>query len=429
MPDANNKFEIVKQQASTSFFTKKAAKKLLFAGGVGTEIATTPNKQKFFASFFQKRSSSFSSQTKRDHLLAAIAAMLPALQAEAVSADADAAFPQPSFDRLIATGLLTATLPVAQGGLGFGEGAEGAQALLHLFMLLGQGSLAVARLYEAHVNALQLVLRYGAPKLAARVAADAANGHLFALWVTDPHGAALAAKPAGDGYVLEGAKAFCSGAGIATRALITAGTEAGTRMLIVALEPDSRVLPSEIKLSGMRAAITGSMAFTGMAVAPEDFLGAPGDYLREPVFSAGAWRGSAAALGGLVALAELHRGEILKRGRDQDPHQRARFGQLMIAHETARLWMQGAARRACLEDGKPEAIVAYVNLARLAVETACLDAMRLTQRSLGLGAFIAGHPAERLCRDLATYLRQPAPDETLDVAARYYFTQTVQVLK
>jgi hypothetical protein len=47
--------------------------------------------------------------------------------------------------------------------------------------------------------------------------------------------------------------------------------------------------------------------------------------------------------------------------------------------------------------------------------------MRHTQRSLGLGAFIAGHPAERLCRDLATYLRQPAPDEVLDVAAAYYF--------
>jgi hypothetical protein len=47
--------------------------------------------------------------------------------------------------------------------------------------------------------------------------------------------------------------------------------------------------------------------------------------------------------------------------------------------------------------------------------------MRLTQRGLGLGAFMAGHPAERICRDLATYLRQPAPDETLVKAADHYF--------
>jgi hypothetical protein len=94
----------------------------------------------------------------------------------------------------------------------------------------------------------------------------------------------------------------------------------------------------------------------------------------------------------------------------------------LIAHETARLWLVQAARRACLEDGPAAEIVAYVNLARLAVEAACLDGMRLTQRGLGLGAFIAGHPVERICRDLAVFLRQPAPDETLDKAAAYFFS-------
>jgi alkylation response protein AidB-like acyl-CoA dehydrogenase len=360
--------------------------------------------------------------------LTAVAALVPALQADAVAADADAAFPATSFARLIECGLLTATLPVGRGGLGLGEGEDGAAGLLRLFMLLGQGSLAVARLYEAHVNALQLVLRYGRAPLAAQVAADAAAGHLFALWVTDPPGAALAARPDGGGYVLEGSKLFCSGAGIATRALITAETETGRRMLVVSLEPGQRVLPAAIRLSGMRAAVTGGMAFSGMAVAADAFVGEAGDYLREPVFSAGAWRGSAAALGGLAALVELHRTELLQRGRERDGPQRARFGQMMIAYETARLWMEGAARRACLEDAPAAEIVAYVNLARLAVEAACLDGMRLAQRALGLGAFVAGHRAELVCRDLATYLRQPAPDETLDVAAGYYFGQAVRVL-
>jgi alkylation response protein AidB-like acyl-CoA dehydrogenase len=152
-----------------------------------------------------------------------------------------------------------------------------------------------------------------------------------------------------------------------------------------------------------------------------DFLGAPGDYLREPVFSAGAWRSSAGAFGGLTALVKLYRAELRARERDADPSQRARFGQLLIAHETARLWLVQAARHACLEDQPASEIVAYVNLARLAIEAAGLDAMRLTQRGLGLGAFIVGHPAERICRDLAVFLRQPAPDETLDKAAAHYF--------
>jgi alkylation response protein AidB-like acyl-CoA dehydrogenase len=353
-------------------------------------------------------------------LLRDIEALLPALQKHAVHLDEAAAFPHEEFIILRERGLLTASVTQGRGGAGFGYGKTGALALLRLFVLLGQASLPIARLYEAHVNALQLIERYGAARLADEAARDAAAGHLFALWVTDSR-TPVVLTPRGAGFVLEGGKAFCSGAGVATRALITAATESGTRMLVVRLEAGVRVLPSPVKLAGMRAAITGSVDFSGMDVAAEALLGREGDYLREPVFSAGAWRGSACALGGLSALLDLHRGEMRCRQRDADPHQRARFGQLLIAHETASLWVGKAALRGCLEDGPAEEIVAYVNLARIAVEAACLDGLRLTQRSLGLNAFIAGSPAELLCRDLATYLRQPAPDETLDKAAEYYF--------
>ncbi len=37
----------------------------------------------------------------------------------------------------------------------------------------------------------------------------------------------------------------------------------------------------------------------------------------------------------------------------------------------------------------------------------------LAQRSIGLAGFLESHPLERLMRDLATYLRQPAPDFAL----------------
>jgi alkylation response protein AidB-like acyl-CoA dehydrogenase len=352
-------------------------------------------------------------------LLGAVKAMMPALRHQA--ADDEAAFPAKSFDLLRQAGLLRATLPDELGGLGFGYGAGGATALLHLLQSLGEASLPVARLYEAHVNALQLICRYGGNALVHRCAQDAVAGELFALWVTDPAQNALALQTVGNGLTLTGRKEFCSGAGSATRALVTAATATGIQMLIISVASGERVLPSAITLSGMRAAITGSMDLSGVAVLADALLGAEGDYLREPVFSAGAWRSAAAALGGLTALVKFHRDEMLRRGRAQNPHQQARFGALLIAYETARLWMGEAALRGCLEDDGAEAIVAYINLARLAVETACLDAMRLSQRSLGLGAFIAGHPVERICRDLATYLRQPAPDETLAKAATHYF--------
>jgi alkylation response protein AidB-like acyl-CoA dehydrogenase len=61
--------------------------------------------------------------------------------------------------------------------------------------------------------------------------------------------------------------------------------------------------------------------------------------------------------------------------------------------------------------------VSYVDLARGAVERAALDVMELANRSVGLQAFMASHPIERLVRDLATYLRQPAPDRALVAGA------------
>jgi alkylation response protein AidB-like acyl-CoA dehydrogenase len=84
--------------------------------------------------------------------------------------------------------------------------------------------------------------------------------------------------------------------------------------------------------------------------------------------------------------------------------------------EGARLWVEEAGRRA--ESGAGDA-AAYTNLARGAVERAALDLLELAQRSVGLQAFMQAHPLDRLCRDLATYLRQPGPDGALAAGAAH----------
>ena len=50
-------------------------------------------------------------------------------------------------------------------------------------------------------------------------------------------------------------------------------------------------------------------------------------------------------------------------------------------------------------------------------ERAALDVTEAVHRGLGLGAFLRPHPVERVARDLATYLRQPAPDGAMADAA------------
>jgi alkylation response protein AidB-like acyl-CoA dehydrogenase len=334
----------------------------------------------------------------------AVADLIPAMQRRAEALDRDAAFPTEDIAALRHAGALSPPLPI--------QGTGTAEDLATLLALVGQGNLSVGRILEAHINALHLIARYGTPR---------DDGRLYALWVTDPPSNELRMHRTGDRIRLTGGKRFCSAAGHATGAVVTAADEAGqARLLVLPLGIGETTSPLPSPLQGMRAAVTGAVDFTNCEVSADALLGQPGDYLREPDFSAGAWRGSAVALGGLIALIDHAIAQLRTAGRLDTPHTQARLGQAVIARETSRLFVSAAARIA--EDPAADTghRVATVGLARIAVETACLDAMRLIQRSLGLSSFRQGTPIERICRDLSTYLRQPAPDEVLTEAAIWF---------
>ena len=337
--------------------------------------------------------------------------------ARAAAEDRDGGFPAADVAGLAAAGLLAAPIPVREGG-GLGE-EPGAADLLAVLREVGAGSLALGRLYEGHVNALQLVARYGTADQRARLFADARAGHLFGVWNTEPPVNGLAMARDGDGLRLQGVKTYASGAGRVTRALVTAREAPGDppTMLLVPLEPGTRFDLSAWCAQGMRASATGTLDFSGLEIAADAVLGRPDDYHREPHFSGGAWRFAAVQLGGIEAVFDAWRGHVTATGRAGDPHQLARLGEGAIAVETARLWVERAA--ALVSGGELDAArtVAFVNLARLAVERAGLDVLERAQRSVGLAGFLREHPLERLSRDLATYLRQPAPDRALVTAA------------
>ena len=355
-------------------------------------------------------------------LAAEVGAMAGAMRARADRLDAEGAFPAEDLDALRALGVLSAPLPRDAGGEGLGTSPEGAGACCALLVALGRGSIALGRVVEGHVNALKLVLRDASGPVAARACADARSGALFALWVTDPSGGeALTVRRDGGRLVLAGGKAFCSGAGHAGRALVTARDEDGhARMLLVPLGGGERVEALASPLAGVRGAATGQVSFAGVVLPGDAMIGRPGDYLREPDFSAGAWRGSAVAAGALAGLVEEMRAQLVARGRMDDPHQRARFGRALVCVGTARLWVEAMGAEAEDPSRDPAWVAARVNLGRTAVEAACVEGMTLVQRSLGLQAFLRGATVERMGRDLATYLRQPAPDEALHEAAGHF---------
>ena len=342
-----------------------------------------------------------------------------AIEARAAALDATAAFPSEDIALLRSLGLPAIPLPAALGGHGAGTTPEGAAEIFELLRLLGRANMSLGRLFEAHVNVARLVLQYGTPVQHRAFASACHAGALYGLWVTDPPNQVLT-RAAGH---LVGVKGPGSGAGHLRHALVTVTEQAVTRMALIELTGAEPIDPIGTRLHGMRASANGTIHLDGTPLPDTAFIGADGDYLREPTLSTGAWRAMAVALGGLDALVDSVRVQLRRRSHAAAPLQQARFGEMLIAQETARLWTREAGQ--CAEHGTaaiPDQ-VATVNLARIAVESACLDAMRHAQRALGLAAFVQPNPVERLLRDLATYLRQPAPDDVLTEAARHALAQ------
>jgi alkylation response protein AidB-like acyl-CoA dehydrogenase len=338
--------------------------------------------------------------------------------------DEDGAYPAADVATLHELGLLTAVLPVKCGGVGLTG-----LSLSEVLRSIGSGSLPLGRLFEGHVNALELVLRYGNQERLEFVAEEARAGKLLGVWNTDDANGLRLIHAHGRSW-LEGRKILASGAGHIERPLVTATDENGRRLMVLPkLGAPDRADLAAWTAHGMRASATGAVDFTGVEIQPLEIVGREGDYERQPWFSAGAWRFAAVHLGGMDRLFDLLRWHLQDTNRGKDPHQAARLGQAAMTVETARLWVSQAASIAEVPLGSraPEQLVAYVNLARLAVEAAALELMQFVQRSVGLQAFMRPSPIERISRDLATYLRQPGPDRALTDAASWILAQPVGV--
>ena len=349
----------------------------------------------------------------------AAAALAPTLYAQAAGTDVEGSFPTQEFDWLRSAGLLQAPLPEHLGGTGLGNPDQTAE-LLSTLRHIGRGNLAVGRLYEGHVNALQLLQRFGEPAQVARWAADARAGHLFGVWNTEAQPGLQLLPLANGRYRLQGRKTFASGAGSVSRPLCTAALpDGGWQMLIIpADELVPQYNPAFWQPLGMRASASFEVDFTGLEIDAACLLGQPGDYYRQPWFSGGAIRFAAVQLGGAEALFDETRHFLQKLHRTNDPYQRHRLGEMSMLVASGQHWLQAAAVQTAAHTDA-DTTVAHANLVRSAIEALCLQLLPLAERCVGARGLLRPEPFERLHRDLTHYLRQPAPDAALADAGRY----------
>ncbi|KQT87428.1 acyl-CoA dehydrogenase family protein [Aurantimonas sp. Leaf443] len=278
---------------------------------------------------------------------------------------------------------------------------------------LGAGDLSTARLYEGHLNALQLVALYGRSGQQARVAQAVRAGVLLGVWGADAAvPVTVMAMPEG-GAVFRGAKRYASGTGHVGLALVPVTAPDGVMQLhLLDVDDPGRSDVAGWDMRGMRRSASGSYRFDGIPQRVEDLIGGPDDYRREPYFVGGIWRCAAAQLGAVEAITGAIVDDLTASGRNAHPLQAARIGRAILAARTARLWVEDAAAR--VESGEDvDRAVALAAYARLATEEAAMTVIDLAERGVGLASFDRGHRLEAMTRDLAVYIRQANPDAVL----------------
>ncbi len=302
---------------------------------------------------------------------------------------------------------------------------------------IGRGNLAVGRLYEGHVNALQLIQTFGTPQQVERYGHDARRHKVFGVWNAEDAQGVKVVPLGGGRYRLEGAKTFCSGSGFVDRPFVNGALPDGTwQMCIVPMdEVVTGVDPSWWQPSGMKATASYRIDFSGVELSDQDLIGQPGDYFRQPWLTAGVTRFAAVQLGGAEALFNLTREFLQAECRTEHPYQQERLGQMAIALESGCLWLRGVADMVAAYDpqfgGDPavahleaDKLVAYASMVRTAIEQICIDMMQRCQRSVGTRGLLPPLAMERVIRDLTLYLRQPAYDAAVSGAGAYVLSET-----
>ncbi len=267
---------------------------------------------------------------------------------------------------------------------------------------LAADDLVLTRLAEAHADAVAIVAELAGEPLPPR--------SRWGVWAAEDPTGVLTAVPLeeqGTGWLLDGAKAWCSGATLLTHALVTARHGQSRQLLAVALNaPGITVAADDWAAPGMKAADTRRVRFDRV---PARAVGGPDEYLRRPGFWIGGIGVAACWYGGAAAVAAPLRERV--GGRGDDPHAAAHLGAVDVALGGARDVLRAAA---VAVDGRPDADHARLaRRARATVAGAAAEVIRRVDRALGPGPRARDRRHAARVADLEVYLLQEHAERDL----------------
>jgi alkylation response protein AidB-like acyl-CoA dehydrogenase len=301
---------------------------------------------------------------------------------------------------LVAAGALDLPLP------GSGRSSE----RLRVLSRLGELDLTVGRLGEAHADAMAISAELGT--------AAPGRDQIWGVWAAEPPTARVTATaPTGsdEPWQLDGRKAWCSGAGICTHALVTAHGEDGPRLFAVDLGSSGvAAVDDPWPVAALRGSDTRSIDFSSAVAVP---VGGPGQYVGRPGFWHGAVSVAAVWYGGAVGVARA-----VERAHDRRPLDDValmHLGGLDAVLAGARAALDAAAAAFDTDPSDHSGRTAAVaRRTRAVVEAAATETVERVGRALGAAPLALDGAHSRRVADLQLYLRQSHADRDLVALGR-----------
>lgn len=268
---------------------------------------------------------------------------------------------------------------------------------------IGRADLSIARLVEAHSDALAILAEAGHS-----VRQDA----LYGVWASDGPKGQLRAVLVNGLWHLNGVKQFCSGAPFVTAALVTARARDGLLLFDVPLDAHGIKVgaPCSANLALVETGTT-SVEFDNVAIAGACSVGSPDWYLSRPGFWHGAIGPAACWAGGALSLIDGARG-VNRR----DPHSRAQLGALEAAAWSFATWLDAAGREIDQDpadrhhNARRRALIV-----RHLIERTCVEVLDRFGRATGPQLLAFNCQIARQHSALSLYIRQCHAERDLEV--------------
>lgn len=292
-------------------------------------------------------------------------------------------------------------------------GVGSTAALWSALATLAATDLTIARVVEPHVDALAIMAQSPEPPDLQAVGAGADS--TWGVFAAEGPGQRLEARDAGDRWVLNGVKPWCSLAADLSHAVVTARTPSGKRRAFaVALDAIGvTVEAAPWHARGLPAVTSGPVTFHQVNAVP---VGGEEWYLRRPGFAWGGMGVAACWYGGAVGVARALADEA--RTRELDQVGLMHLGATDIALHAARCVLLDAAGRvdAGAADGDAGRLAAL--RVRALVAGTVEEVLTRAGHAMGPAPLCISEEHARRVADLQVYVRQEHAERDQAVLGR-----------